>query len=529
LKGTIQGQHSFAIAPSVGVSRSRFNRSKGRKMTMFADYLVPFYVDEVLPGDTFNVRATLFARLATPIKPIMDNLYLDTFYFFVPNRLVMDDWPRLQGERKDPDTDIDVLTPIMTSPAGGFAVHSLYDYLGIPPGVANIDFVSLLPRAYNLIYNDWFRSQDLIDSVVVDKDLGPDDHADYVLLKRTKRHDYFTSCLPEPQKGDDILVPLGSEAPVLGIGKFNGNFTSVNQDVLESGSLSSTVFPLSASVDDGNNDKRFFIEEYGTTGHPYIRADLTNATAATINSLREAFQLQRLLERDARSGTRYVESLRAHFGVTNPQLSILLRPEYLGGSSERINVTPIPQQSATGTTGTPQGNLAGMGLATSQNGFVKSFTEHGHVIGLCNVRADLTYQQGLHKMFSRRTRYDFYLPVLANLGEQVVLTKELYVQGTSDDDIVFGYQERWAEYRYSPSDMCGLYRSQVAGTLDVWHLAQEFGNRPTLSQAFIEESVPLARVMAVPSEPHIFMDVFINQACTRVMPVYSVPGFIDHN
>jgi len=531
-------QHQFSVIPSVQTQRSRFNRSHGLKTTFDASYLVPVFVDEILPGDTMSLKMTHFARLATPLKPIMDNLYLDTFFFFVPNRLVWDNWVKMQGEQANPDDSIDYSVPVFAAPAStGFAVGSLYDYMGLPTGIPDYEFNALPIRAYNLIYNEWFRPQDIIDSVVVDKDDADGDVSEYVLLKRAKRHDYFTACLPWPQKGEDILLPLGSAANVLGIGKVTetyGSSTSVFQSDGTQASMGDSAY---IDVYAGANTE-FLIESKVEGGHtvPYIRADLTNATAATINSIREAFQLQRLLERDARSGTRYTEVIRAHFGVVNPDFR-LQRPEYLGGGSSMINVTPIPQQSATGATGTPQGNLAAMGTCSGQHGFSKSFTEHGYIIGLVNVRADLTYQQGLHKMWSRSTRYDFYMPVLANLGEQAVLTKELYCQnpttdtgstGTPDNEKIFGYQERWAEYRYKPSQVTGLFRSTAAGTLEVWHLAQKFTALPTLDQTFIEENVPLDRCIAVPAEPHIIFDALFDNVHVRPMPVYSVPGLIDH-
>lgn len=527
-------QQQFSQAPSVKASRSRFNRSHGHKTTFDAGWLVPVYLDEVLPGDSISLKMTHFGRLATPLKPVMDNMYIDTHFFFVPNRLVWDNWEKMQGAQDDPGDSIDYIIPIIAAPAStGYAVGSLADYMGLPVGIPNFEHSALPFRAYNLIYNQWYRPQDIIDSVVVDKDDADGDPTDYVLLRRAKRHDYFTSVLPQPQKGDDVLLPLGTEAPVLGIGKYNTVYPNSNTLVYETGAGAQQTYPTASSIGSADNNL-FYVEQYGTAGTPWIRADLTAASAATINSLREAFQLQRLLERDARSGTRYVEVLNAHFGVTSPDFR-LQRAEYLGGGSQRLNTTPIPQNSVAGAT--PQGNLAGMGVVSGQVGFSKSFVEHGYIIGIASLRADLNYQQGLHKLWTRSTRYDFYMPVLANLGEQAVLTKELYCQnpttdtgttGTPDNEKIFGYQERWAEYRYKPSQITGLFRSQVAGTLEVWHLAQEFSALPTLDQTFIEENPPIDRVIATPSEPHLIFDSYFEQAHIRPMPVYSVPGLIDH-
>jgi len=520
--------HRFSQVPAAEIQRSQFDRSHGYKTTFNAGDLVPFFVDEALPGDTFNLNVTTFARMATPITPVMDNLFCDTFFFFVPIRLIWDNFKKMMGEQLNPGDSTSYLVPQMTAPAsGGHAVGSLSDYMGIPTGIASLSHSSLWHRAYNLCWNEWFRDQNLQNSVVVDKDDGPDSSTDYVLLKRGKRHDYFTSCLPWPQKGTAVTIPLGTEAPVLGIGKINNVYTASNKTVYESGKSATVTYNPWQYVDNNSLAEQFAVEQQAGTDFPNIRADLSNATAATINSLRQAFQIQRLYERDARGGTRYTELVRSHFGVVSPDAR-QQRPEFLGGGSTPITFTPIPKTGSTDAT-SPQGSLAAFATFThGSNGFVKSFTEHGVILGLVSVRADLNYQQGLERMFSRRTRWDFYWPALAHLGEQAVLRKEICAQGTADDDIVFGYQEKYSEYRFKQSKITGQFRSTYATPLDQWHLAQEFSAAPELNSAFIQENPPMARVKAVTDAPDFLLDAYFRLKCARPMPTYGVPGMIDH-
>lgn len=538
--------HNFSRVPQVSISRSQFISPYKYTSAIDAGFIYPFFMEEVLPGSSFNDSFTLFARLATPIKPIMDNLYLDTFYFFVPLRLLWDNFERFMGSQDDPDDSTDYLVPTIPAPAvTGFGPLSLFDYMGIPiaktdgatPPVItpltgfSIDAFHAL--AYNLCWNQFFRDENLQDSVYFNKGDGPHAATNFTLLRRGKRHDYFTSCLPFPQKGPAVDLPLTGNAPVYGDGKVLGltDGTGTPKGLLAgsgstlaawSGAYNQTVGAIHATGTAATSKDLGVV----TSGNSGLIADMQDVTGVTINQFRQAFSIQMLLENDARGGTRYVEILRAHFRVISPDFR-LQRPEYIGGQSVPINVQPVPQTSATDAT-SPQGNLAAYGTGLSRGGYSKSFVEHGVILGMCSIRADLTYQSGLRRMWSRQTRYDFYWPAFAHLGEMAVLNKEIFLQGTSADELVFGYQEAWADYRYHPSLITGPMRSAYAQSLDIWHLSQSFTSLPLLNDTFIEDHTDdvVDRVVAVQDEPQFYLDVFGSLKHALPMPIFSTPGLV---
>jgi hypothetical protein len=536
--------HDFGQAPSISdMPRSSFDRSFGHKTTIDADYLYPIFWDEALPGDTFSVTPYIFARLNTPDFPIMDNLQANIEFFAVPERILWEDFKKMMGEEVDPGDGIDFTMPTIAAPAStGFSANTLADYLGIPPGVPDVAVRADIFRAYASIYNEWYRDQNLIDSLTIDLTSGSDTTTNTSLQKRGKKHDYYTSCLPWLQKQDAQELPLGTSAPLLGDAAVYGNGLQLG---LSAGSATAAATNVTTITDalymSGAGSANVYLKSNASyakadleiaSGGDTPRADLSNATAATINQLRQAFQIQKLLERDARSGTRYAEIIKSHFGVTFPDLRY--RPEYLGGASSTVKLHPV-SQTGTGATGVlaAYGEVSIMG----KGGFTKSFTEHCIIMGILSVRADLTYQQGIERAWWRSTRYDWYWPALSHIGEQAVYKRELYAQdptqdtgstGTADNDRVFGYQERWAEYRYKNSMITGTLRSSHATSLDAWHLSEEFSALPSLNQTFIESTTPVDRVVQVTTQPDFIVDTYFDMRCTRPMPLYSVPGLIDH-
>lgn len=538
-------EYKFAQNPQVGVSRSRFQRNSDNKTTFNAGDLIPVYLDEVLPGDTHQVDVACVMRMATPIFPVMDNAFCDFYFFFVPNRLLWEHWKEFMGENKEtewtPKTEYSV--PQVTAPTGGWEEGTLADYLGLPTKVEGISVSALPGRAYGLIYNEWFRNQnvtqptlvEVTDATTTGKNDGSTTNDSAITLakplKAAKVFDYYTGALPEPQKGEPITLPMNGNAAIkpydMVTDKELGWQGTDNQHPV-------TDFQFSTPEEGEflNYTEDLIGTTRGTSGGPKtvaLRADLSSVTAATINQLRQAFQIQKLLEKDARGGTRYREVLREHFGVISPDSRMQI-PEYLGGYRLPINVSQVIQTSSTDST-SPLGNTAALSVTTMNKPmFTKSFTEHGFVMGLAVVRTDQTYQQGIERMWSRKGRYDYYWPVLANIGEQAILNKEIYAQGNTADEEAFGYQEAWADYRYKPSKVTGLFRSNAAQSLDAWHYAQDYDALPTLSTAWMEQTdTEMKRTLAVQNQPDFIADFYFMNKTTRCMPVYSIPGLIDHH
>lgn len=515
---TIQ-QTNLTQVPSAEVERSTFDRSHGWKSTLpAAGYLYPCLIDEAMPGDTFHCETTAFVRLSTPLKPIMDTLHVDLHAFSVAKRIVWADWPKLMGEREQlddrPEDYVVPTIPVNTGP-GEIGVLRLGDYFGIPMGPTGSVTVTALPfRAYNLIWAEWFRDQWT--------QAFPASLDEQNVRTRQKKKDYFTSALPMPQAGEPVIIPIGDFAPVIPAGDGQPTFdvgatTADNIGIRAGGDTYSVDFMT--TNDPGTTNQT------ASWNDAKLQADLQSATSVSINDLRTAFQIQRLLERDSRSGLRETEIVLAHFGVISDDRR-QFRPEFLGSGTAPMTISPVASTAT--TEDAPQGELAAVGTGLARCSWTKSWTEWAYVMVLISIRSNLTYQQGLHKMWTRKTRYDWYWPAFAHLGEQAIKSKELYYDGTAQDEDIFGYAERWSEYKFKHSQVAGQFRSQATESLDVWHLAQDISGRPTLSDTFLRDTPPVGRIVAVPSEPHFIADVWHKYICTRPMPVYGVPGLIDH-
>lgn len=552
--------HRFSDAPAMYMKRTKFDRSHVYKTTFNSGKLIPIFVDEVLPGDTTRMSVNYFARLATPIKPIMDNIYLDWFFFFVPNRLVWEHWQNFCFEQEDSGDTTDYVIPTVsaTGNSKNTYIGSLWDYFGLPVNTAgNLSGISALPfRGVYLIWNEWFRDENLQKSVKIQKgdtnevldSARSSEQPSWVFTSGTniipglacpprgKRHDYFTSALPWTQKGPGVSVGLAGTAPVQGTATLTVPNSVYIYSTGENGFSANVPGVLNrqgkeelyqTNVDIGLSRATNSTSISGVSSDGFY-ANLDESSIFTINSLRTAFQMQKFYERLARGGSRYTEVLRSFFGVVSPDAR-LQRPEFLGSFTKMVNVNPIAQTSATDNT-SPQGNLSAYGVTAAKfHGFTKSFVEHGYIFGFVCARADLTYQQGINKMWLRSTVYDFYWPTFAHLGEQAIELREIYAQGSEADTTVFGYQERYAEYRYKPSQITGKFRSSVTGgNLDVWHLSQFFNNAPTLNEEFIVENPPIERIIAVPSEPEFLLDIGFRYTTVRPMPMFGTPGLVDH-
>lgn len=544
----------FSLLPKIDISRSRFDRSASVKTSFNAGDIVPFYLEEVLPGDTFNVKTSRVVRMQTLLTPMMDNVYLDTYYFFVPNRLVWEHWKQFCGENTEsawiPETEYSI--PQITAPDGGWNVGTIADYFGIPTGVSGLSVSALPFRAYALVMNEWFRDQNLEDPLLVpvdDANVQGVNTGTFVTdvakgglpYVAAKYHDYFTSCLPAPQKGPDVTIPVSSGS-LLPVVPLDGSavLSAGGAQPLRWVTYGTGAVPSSGVLGWNSTGSDTTVNSSsGASGSPSVlpenlwAVDNGDVSAATINQLRLAFQIQKFYEKQARGGSRYTEVVRSFFGVTSPDAR-LQRPEYLGGNRVPININQVVQQSGTGeSSATPQGTVVGMSQTTDTHAdFVKSFTEHGYIIGVMVARYDHSYQQGIERMWSRKDKFDFYWPVFANIGEQAVLNKEIYVQGSGEDEQVFGYQEAWAEYRYKPNRVTGEMRSSYAQSLDVWHLADDYSQLPSLSAEWIrEDAKTIDRVLAVTSQVsnQFFADIYVRNMCTRPMPMYSIPGLIDHH